>query len=215
MTDILEKISSALANLNSPKELQDLIDVALSQNVPVSDIVEMGLRVGLQAVGAKYEKGEYFLSELLFAASNIDQAMQVLRPKLSTLTQSKKGTILLGTVRGDIHDIGKNIFKLMAESAGFHVEDLGVDVEPERFEKETTRLKPNILGLSCLLTTGLHEINTVVDTLARAKIRNELRILIGGNAVTEQFALEAGVDAAALDAVQGVNFCKRLVNHES
>jgi methanogenic corrinoid protein MtbC1 len=211
---ILEKISSALGNLSSPKELQGLVDVALSQNIPISEVIEKGLRPGLQEVGAKYENGEFFLAELLFAASTIDQVMQVLRPKLSAQILSDKGTILLGTVRGDIHDIGKNIFKLMAEAAGFHVEDLGVDVEPERFEKETIRLKPNILGLSCLLTTGLPEINIVVERLNQAKIRNGLSVLVGGNAVTEQFAREAGADAAALDAVQGVEFCERVVKRE-
>ena len=214
MAAILEKISSALGNLSSPKELQGLVDVALSQNIPISEVIEKGLRPGLQEVGAKYENGEFFLAELLFAASTIDQVMQVLRPKLSAQILSDKGTILLGTVRGDIHDIGKNIFKLMAEAAGFHVEDLGVDVEPERFEKETIRLKPNILGLSCLLTTGLPEINIVVERLNQAKIRNGLSVLVGGNAVTEQFAREAGADAAALDAVQGVEFCERVVKRE-
>lgn len=201
--------------MSDPHDLQDLIEVALSQDIPLSDVVEKGLRAGLQEVGAKYENGEYFLSELLFAASTIDQVMQMLKPKLSAQPVHEKGIILLGTVRGDIHDIGKNIFKLMAESAGFHVEDLGVDVDPERFEKESARLKPDILGLSCLLTTGLHEVNIVVDKLKQAKIRNNLKVLIGGNAVTEQFARQVGADAAALDAIQGVEFCRRVIKHET
>jgi len=210
----LEDISSALVELSDPQKLQDLINLALSQNIPVSDIIEKGLRSGLQGVGRKYEEGEYFLSELLFAASILDQVMQTLKPRLGMQTQTR-ARILLGTVRGDIHDIGKNIFKLMAESAGFQVEDLGVDVDPERFVQELTRLKADILGLSCLLTTGLPEVNIVVDKLNQAKIRNNLKVLIGGNAVSEKFARQIGVDAAALDAVQGVEFCRRVIKHEA
>ena len=210
----MEDISSALVELSDPQKLQDLINLALSQNIPVSDIIEKGLRSGLQGVGRKYEEGEYFLSELLFAASILDQVMQTLKPRLGMQTQTR-ARILLGTVRGDIHDIGKNIFKLMAESAGFQVEDLGVDVDPERFVQELTRLKADILGLSCLLTTGLPEVNIVVDKLNQAKIRNNLKVLIGGNAVSEKFARQIGVDAAALDAVQGVEFCRRVIKHEA
>ena len=214
MEKVLEDISSALVELTDPQKLQDLINLALSQNIPVSDIIEKGLRSGLQGVGRKYEEGEYFLSELLFAASILDQVMQTLKPRLSMQTQTK-ARILLGTVRGDIHDIGKNIFKLMAESAGFHVEDLGVDVDPERFVQELTRLKADILGLSCLLSTGLPEVNIVVDKINQAKIRDNLKVLIGGNAVSEKFARQIGVDAAALDAVQGVEFCRRVIKHET
>ena len=214
MGDVLAEISAALSNLRNSQNLQGLVDEALSQNIPVSEIVEKGLRPGLQEVGAKYENGEYFLAELLFAASTIDEIMRTLRPKLSAQILSEKGTIVLGTVRGDIHDIGKNIFKLMAESTGFHVEDLGVDVDPERFEKESARVNPDILGLSCLLTTGLPEIGTVVEKLNEVKIRNNLKVLIGGNAVTEEFARRVGADAAALDAVQGVEYCRRVAKHE-
>ena len=196
--------------MNNPQDIQHLVDEALSQNVPVSDIVEKGLRPGLQEVGAKYENGEYFLSELLFAASIINQLMQVLGPKLSAQTLNPKGTILLGTVRGDIHDIGKNIFKMMAESAGFAVIDLGVDVDPDRFVQESRELHPDILGLSCLLTTGLPEIKIVCERLSQANVRNHLKILIGGNAVTRQLACEVGA-VAALDAVEGVELCKTIV----
>ncbi len=178
------------------------------ENVPISDIVEKGLRGGLERVGTKYEAGEYFLSELLFAASMIEEAMQILRPRLEKQGLEKKGTILLGTVRGDMHDIGKNIFKMMAEAAGFEVNDLDVDVDPEVFIEKSSEIKPDILGLSCLLTTALPEIKIVIDMLNEVKIRNHIRVLIGGNAVTKEFAEEVGADAAALDAVEGVNLCK-------
>lgn len=211
MGDILREISSTIGNLDGSERVHDLIKKALSQNIPVSDIVEKGLRKGLEQVGAKYEACEYFLAELLFAASIIDSAMQILGPKLKKQLFEKKGTILLGTVRGDMHDIGKNIFKMLAEAAGFDVNDLNVDVEPEVFIERSREIKPDILGLSCLLTTALSEIKTVIDMLNEAKMRNDVRVLLGGNAVTKEFSGEAGADAAALNAIEGVNFCKSWV----
>ena len=209
MADVLAEVSSTLGNLRSSEELERLVKLALSQNISVPDIVEKGLRPGFDIVGQKYEKGEYFLSELIFAAATLDKVMQVLKPLLSTRNLHKKGTILLGTIHGDIHDIGKNIFKWMAESAGFSVQDLGVDVDPEHFIQESKRLEPDILGLSCLLTTGLPEIKVVTDMLNQTEIRSNLKVLIGGNAVTKEFAQQVGAHAA-LDAIQGVEFCKKL-----
>jgi len=209
LADVLAEVSSTLGNLRSSEELERLVKLALSQNISVPDIVEKGLRPGFDIVGQKYEKGEYFLSELIFAAATLDKVMQVLKPLLSTRNLHKKGTILLGTIHGDIHDIGKNIFKWMAESAGFSVQDLGVDVDPEHFIQESKRLEPDILGLSCLLTTGLPEIKVVTDMLNQTEIRSNLKVLIGGNAVTKEFAQQVGAHAA-LDAIQGVEFCKKL-----
>jgi 5-methyltetrahydrofolate--homocysteine methyltransferase len=207
LEDILAEISSAIGNLDGLERVQDLVGKALSRGTTVSDIVEKGLRKGLEQVGAKYEASEYFLAELLFAASIMDGAMQILRPELARQAIQKKGTILLGTVRGDIHDIGKNIFKMLAEGAGFEVSDLGVDVEPEAFLGRSRESRPDTVALSCLLTTGLPEIKNTITVLAGAKMRDEVKVLIGGNAVNKEFAREAGADAAALDAVEGVNLC--------
>jgi len=211
LEDILDEISFTLANLDSPETVRALIEKALSQNISVSEILEKGLRAGLQQVGTKYEDGEYFLAELLFAASIIDEVMQFIGPKLDAQAAQKKGTVLLGTVRGDMHDIGKNIFKMMAIAAGFEVQDLNVDVDPELFVQESKRIEPDILGLSCLLTTALSEIGVVIGMLNESKIRDQVKVLIGGNAVTKEFAREVGADAAALNAVEGVDFCRGAV----
>lgn len=211
MEDILSEISSTIGNLGGYEKVQDLVRKALSRNIPVSDILETGLRKGLEQVGAKYEAGEYFLAELLFGASIIEGAMQILKPELEKQAVAKKGRILLGTVRGDIHNIGKNIFRMLAEAAGFEVTDLDVDVDPKVFLEKSRETKPDTLGLSCLLTTGLSEINDVIDMLSEAKMRSELKVLLGGNAVTKEFAKEVGADAAALNAVEGVNLCKGWV----
>lgn len=211
MPDLLDEICSALADLSGPERIRALINNALSQNIRISDIVEKGLRAGLQQVGARYEAGEYFLAELLFAASILDEVMQFVGPNLDAQATQKKGAILLGTVRGDMHDIGKNIFKMMAVASGFGVQDLDVDVDPELFVQESKRIEPDILGLSCLLTTALPEIKVVIDMLNESKIKNQVKVLIGGNAVTREFAREVGADAAALNAVEGVDFCRSVV----
>ena len=197
--------------MGGAEKFRALIDKALSQNISISDVVEKGLRAGLQQVGVKYEAGEYFLAELLFAASILDEVMQYIRPKLDAQAIQNRETILLGTVRGDMHDIGKNIFKMMAVAAGFEVNDLNVDVDPDLFVQESKRIQPDILGLSCLLTTALSEIKVVIDMLNESEIRDQVRLLIGGNAVTKEFAREVGADAAALNAVEGVDFCRGIV----
>jgi methanogenic corrinoid protein MtbC1 len=211
LTDLLGEICSSLTNLEGTEKVQGLIDKALSQNIPMSDIMEKGLRAGLQQVGIKYENGEYFLAELLFAASILDDLMKSLKPKLDTQSTRKVGTILLGTVRGDMHDIGKNVFKMIAVSTGFEVQDLNVDVDPEQFVQQSNQTTPDVLGLSCLLTTALPEIKVVIDLLCQSKIRDRMKVLIGGNAVTKDYAREVGADAAALDAIEGVDFCKGAV----
>ena len=211
MPDVLDEICFTLADLSGPERIRDLINNALSQNTPILDIVEKGLRAGLQQVGARYEAGEYFLAELLFAASILDEVMQFVEPKLDAQATQKKGTVLLGTVRGDMHDIGKNIFKMMAVASGFGVQDLNVDVDPELFVQESKRIEPDILGLSCLLTTALPEIKVVIDMFNESKIKSQVKVLIGGNAVTKEFAREVGADGAALNAVEGVDFCRGAV----
>ena len=110
-----------------------------------------------------------------------------------------------------MHNIGKNIFKMMAEAAGFEVNDLNVDVDPEVFVEKSRKIKPDILGLSCLSTTSLSEIKIAIDMLSEAKIRNDMKVLIGGNAVTKEFAEEVGADTTALNAIEGVSFCKDWV----
>lgn len=209
MSEPLEGIAHAISNLESSQQFVELVTRALQEKVSSVEIVEKGLRKGLHELGQKYEAGEFFLSELLYGASLVDQAMTILRPNLKTEKIETKGRIVLGTVRGDIHDIGKNIFKMMAEANGFDVQDLGVDVAPERFSESVGEMSPDILGLSSLLTTTLSEIGTTVAALEKSGAKRSVKVLLGGNAVTESFRKEVGADAAAVDAVQGVDYCVR------
>lgn len=208
---ILEKICQTLSNLENSNKIKAILNEAISQKIPIIEIIEKGLRKGLEEVGKRYEAGEYFLSELLFSALLMNDAMEVLSPYLKKEKIEKIGKIVLGTVRGDIHDIGKNIFKMFAEASGFEVYDLGVDVEPENFINKIKETNAEILALSALLTTTLNEMKTVIDMLIKNGIREKVKVLLGGNAVTKEFAKEIGADAAALDAIEGVEICKKWV----
>jgi len=209
MTDLLEDIAGAIGRLESEDHAKTLLTAALSQGISPSEIVEKGVRKGLQTVGERYEAGEYFLSELLYAGSLVDALLQMLKPKMKGQKLERKGVIVLGTVRGDIHDIGKNIFRMLADSTGFEVHDLGVDVEPAKFVEEIERSAPDVLGLSALLTTTLVEMRNTVEAVSRAGDRSKLRILLGGNAIKKEFANEIGADAGVLDAVEGLEICKK------
>jgi methanogenic corrinoid protein MtbC1 len=209
--DIMQEIVRSISNLEGLDHIKKLVEKALKQKHPVNEIIEKGLKPGLDDVGARYEKGEYFLSELLYAGEIMTGLFDVLKPHMKQGDMEQTGTILLGTVRGDMHDIGKNIFGMMAQFSGFKVHDIGVDANPERFVEETKRTGAGIVAMSTLLTSTLPEVKIVLDRLREAGIREKVKVIIGGNAVTKQFAQEVGVDAAALDAVEGVEICKKWV----
>jgi methanogenic corrinoid protein MtbC1 len=210
--EILNEIVQAISELHNLEKLRDLIGQALSQGFSATEIIENGIRKGLEDVGEKFEKGEYFLAELLFAAELVQECFEVLKPHLKSTEVRKKGAVVLGTVRGDVHDIGKNIFKMLAEAEGFEVHDLGVDVEPEKFIKKVKETSAKILGLSALLTTTMGEMKTVIDELVKAGLRDKVKVLLGGNPVTKEFAMEIGADYAAMNAVEGIDACKRWVS---
>jgi methanogenic corrinoid protein MtbC1 len=209
--DNMQEIVRSISNLEGLDHIKKLVEKALKQKHPVNEIIAKGLKPGLDDVGARYEKGEYFLSELLYAGEIMTGLFEVLKPHMKQGDMEQTGTILLGTVRGDMHDIGKNIFGMMAQFSGFKVHDIGVDANPEKFVEETKKTGAGIVGMSTLLTSTLPEVKIVLDRLREAGIREKVKVIIGGNAVTKQFAQEIGVDAAALDAVEGVEICKKWV----
>lgn len=212
MEDLLDEIRELIVELGGSNKIKKLVNEALTRKIPLSKIIGDSLRRGLEEVGRKYESGEYFLSELLYAGSLMNDTLQMLKLHFKNQKMESGELIVLGTVRGDIHDIGKNIFKMLAQAAGFEVIDLGVDLEPEIFVEKLKETNAKILGLSALLTTTRLEMKTVIDRLNQAGIRNKVKVLIGGNAVTKEFAKEIRADGAALDAVEGVEICKRWVS---
>jgi len=213
--EILEEIVIAISELNDSGKVRELIEIALGSGISPTNIVEMGVRKGLDEVGKRYETGEYFLSELLFAGVIVNEALNVLRPSIASKGLKVKEKIVLGTVRGDLHDLGKNIFKMLADASGFNVIDLGVDVDPDVFVGELRESHARILGMSALLTTTISELSIVIDALKSAGMRDRVKVLLGGNAVTKEFGKSVGADAVALDAVEGVEICKRWVEESS
>ena len=208
MTDALENIAIAISTLDSSDHAKAVVTDALSQGFSPTEIAEKGIRRGLQIVGEKYEASEYFLSELLYAGSLVSDLFELLKPSMKNNQLERKGVIVLGTVRGDIHDLGKNIFKMLADSSGFEVHDLGVDVEPTAFVDQVKESRPQVLGLSALLTTALMEMKSTLDALRAAGVKGNLKVLLGGNAVKKEFGVEIGADATALDAVEGLEICR-------
>lgn len=210
-TRVLEQISESISNLDPPDEIRRMVEMALAYGYGPIEITEKAFRKGLEEVGNRYEKGEYFLSELLYAGETMKSLFDMLGTHIGQGEIAQKGMILLGTVRGDIHDIGKNIFGMLAQFSGFKVHDLGVDVDPKTFIGNVDTSSGGILGMSSLLTTTLPEVKVVLDELRLIGIRDRVKVIIGGNAVTKQFAEEVDADAAAFDAVEGVGICKRWV----
>ncbi len=162
----------------------------------------------LEAVGKKFQSGEWYLAELVYAGEIAKQVVDVLVPLIDVASSEPGETVVVGTVAGDLHDLGKDIFITLAKSAGYRIIDLGVDVSCEKFISAVRQEGPLALGMSCLLTSTENEINKVIDELKNQGLREGVKVIIGGAALTEGFAQEAGADAFAPDAVTGVDIVK-------
>jgi len=167
---------------------------------------------GMALVGKHYEQGDYFLGDLIFAGDILMGAMEILKPLLENESLSKIGTIVLGTVQGDLHDIGKKIFRSMAEISGFEVYDLGIDVPAKEFVRKAKEVKADIVGLSGVLTMAISEMKFVVEEFTREGIRNDVKIIIGGNCVSNEICESVGADAATKNAAEGVRLCREWMN---
>jgi methylmalonyl-CoA mutase cobalamin-binding domain/chain len=205
---VLDNISDLVASLGSSDDLNKLLKEALSAKIPVVEIVEKGLSKGLIEVGAKYEKLEYFLAELIYGGDLVAEAMKMLEPYLKNVKMKKKGIIAMGTVLGDVHDIGKNIVAMLMRFRGWEVHDLGVDTPPEKFVKVAQEINLDVIGMTSLLTTTTPMFKTTIDKLKEAKVRDRLKVIIGGNAATEEVLRESGADAFTTSAEDGIRKCE-------
>jgi len=208
--EILCKLRDAIVNLDI-ESVQKACREAIDAGIPAYKAVTDGMAKGMEVVGEKYENGEYFLAELIMAGETMKEGMKVLEPHLKGGEVKKIGKVVIGTVRGDLHDIGKNIVVTLLNAAGFEVVDLGVDVSPEKFVEAIKQNNPEIVGMSALLTTTMVEMENVIKTLKDAGLRDKVKIIIGGAPITQEYAEKIGADAAARDAVEGVNICKSWV----
>jgi methanogenic corrinoid protein MtbC1 len=162
---------------------------------------------GMEIVGSNFEKGEYFVGDLIFAGELLTSCIEKLKPLLGSGGTGTRGTIVLGTVEGDIHDIGKNIFKGMAEAAGFKVVDIGIDQKPEAFVKAVQENKPKVVGFSGVLTLAIDAMKKTIETLKAAGVRDGFKVIIGGNAVNEEACKYVGADAWSKNAAEAVKTC--------
>lgn len=170
------------------------------------------LQGGMSLIGERFNSGEYFLSELLMSSDLFTRAMDVLEPKLAGSVQETIGRIVIGTPKGDIHDIGKNIFCVVAKGMGFEVHDLGVDVPVSSFVEAVEEVNPQILGFSALLTTAFEPMKEVVDLLVEKNLRDGVKVIVGGGVTTETVRQYVGADGQTTDAIDGLNQCKKFLN---
>ena len=207
--NILPKIRSYIADL-SEDDLITAIRDALKNGVDPYEILN-SLRSGMEEVGRLYEKGEYFISELVYAGELMKSAMEILQPHMRVDQASSKASIVLGSALGDIHDIGKEIVKALLVSAGFEVHDLGVDVPPKAFVDKAREVDAKIIGISALLSTTTHAASEVVKLLGKAGLKGKVKVILGGAAVRDWMVKEFGVDAAVRDAMEGVKIVRSWV----
>ncbi|MDD5466645.1 MAG: corrinoid protein [Anaerolineales bacterium] len=186
---------------------------ALEAGIEPMAIVKDGLIPGMNIVGEKFSSGEYFLPDLIIAADGMQKAMELLEPELRARHQAVEsaGTVILGTVKGDIHEIGKSLVGTMLSANGFKVHDLGVDVPTDAFISKVKETKPDILGLSALLTTTMTVQREVIQALNEAGVRDNLKVMVGGAPVTRSWAEEIGADGYAEDAMGAVQLARNLV----
>ena len=209
MADILEKIASNLYD-GQAEEVAELVQKALDQDMPAGEILAGGLIAGMDEVGKDFKAGDLFVPEVLIAARAMRAGMGILRPLLAESGVPSAGKYLIGTVQGDLHDIGKNLVKMMLEGAGFETIDLGVDVQPDAFVDAVRKHQPGIVGMSALLTTTMVNMKTTIEALEEAGLRSSIKIMVGGAPVTAAFADEIGADAYAPDAASAVDAARGL-----
>ena len=205
-TELFKRIKESLLSFDS-EAVRIGVEEAIRTGVPVEVLIE-SLRGGMEAVGDKFRAGEFFVTDLIVAGEIMKEAQEVLEPLMRNTPTVGLATVVVATVAGDIHDIGKSIFVMLMKAEGFRVIDLGVDVSSEKIIAAVKEHRPEILGLSALLTTNLEEFPKIVEALKREGLRDSVKVIIGGATVTEQFARESGVDAYAKSAVEGISFSR-------
>ncbi len=208
--DLLRQLAEAVITGKAP-QAEELTKKALEEGIDPGTVLNEGLIAGMNVVGEKFKNNEYYVPEVLIAARAMKAGMAVLRPKLAETGVKPVAKFVIGTVKGDLHDIGKNLVAMMMEGAGFEVVDLGVDVAPEKFVEVVEKEKPQVVGLSALLTTTMLNMKGVIESLEKAGKREKVKVIVGGAPVTQSFADEIGADGYAPDAATAVEKVKELL----
>jgi methylmalonyl-CoA mutase cobalamin-binding domain/chain len=204
---MIDKFVDSIINLDIDKAIKlskDLIEA----KTPTTDLFK-AISGALDVVGKKYEEKEYFLSELIMAGEVVQEVLKIVEPMYESGEKVTVGTVVLATVRGDLHDLGKNIFAMLLQASGFKVIDLGIDVSAKDIVKAIQDNNADVVGLSALLTTTVPELENVISELEKENMRSKVKVIIGGAAVNDEVAEKYGVDGWGRTAVEGINICKQ------
>lgn len=210
MSELLKQIAENLY-AGKAEEVARLTRQALEQELTPAEILRAGLINGMDAVGRDFKQNVLYVPEVLIAARAMHRAMDILKPLLTEGDVPLAGRMVIGTVQGDLHNIGKNLVIMMMEGAGFEVHDLGIDVAPEKFVEAVREKKPGLVGMSALLTTTMAAMRTTIVAIEKAGLRKEIKIMVGGAPVTAGFAEAIGADSYAPDAASAVDRAKELL----
>ena len=209
-SNILEQIASNLYN-GEDEVVANLVRQGLDQELSPAELLNGGLIAGMDEVGRDFKAGDLFVPEVLIAARAMHAGMNILRPLLAEGDVPSAGKYIIGTVQGDLHDIGKNLVKMMLEGAGFETIDLGTDVKPDAFVAAVREHQPQLIGMSALLTTTMPGMKATIEALQEAGLRDTVKIMVGGAPVTTAFAEQIGADAYAPDAATAVDVARDLM----
>ncbi|MDH3674328.1 MAG: corrinoid protein [Anaerolineae bacterium] len=211
MSAIYEQLAKVVLSGNEAETLT-LVEKALTSGEPPKEILDNGLIVGMNEVSARFKRGAMFVPEVLMSARAMHAGLDVLRPQLAATDSGLIGKIVLGTVKGDLHDIGKNLVGMMCEGAGFDVINLGFNVPPEKFVDAIREHQPQIVGMSALLTTTMRAMGYTIKAIEEAGLRERVKIIVGGAPVDADFAKRIGADGYGSNAVNGVEVARGLLN---
>ena len=206
----LAEISEALI-AGSADRVRELTGAALEEGISAEELLNGALMPGMDEVGQRFKANEFYVPEVLIAARAMHAGMDLLRPQLAAGGVAASGKVVIGTAKGGLHDIGKNLVIMMLEGAGFEVLDLGIDTAPERFVNAVKESQPDVLGISALLTTTMVQMGAVVEALKGAGVRDQVKVMGGGAPLTERYANEIGADGYAPDAASAVDKAKELL----
>ena len=208
--ELYQEIKDSLVK-GQANQLKELVQKALKQNISPRDILNEGLVEGMNIVGNLFKNNEIYIPEVLIAARAMHSGMEVIKPLLSATGVEPKGVFAIGTVKGDLHDIGKNLVMMMVEGAGFEIIDLGVDVSPEKFV-ESIENGAQIIGMSALLTTTMPSMKKTIDAITEAGYREKVKVIVGGAPLTKAYADEIGADGYTPDAASAADLVKELIS---
>jgi len=212
MEKLLVSVQQAINELRID-DIRDIVQQCLDENIAPIDIIEQGISKGLELVGQQFEDGTYFLADLVMAGEVVKEAMPLIDAQLDPSQVNKKGKVILATVQGDIHEIGKNIVGMLLSANGFEVVDLGVDVSPEKIMAALQETGARFVGLSALLTTMVASIKDVVDSIKEAGLKDNVKVVIGGACTSERLKEDMGADAYGETAVQAVTIFNNFLAH--